>query len=302
MENIIHIKTISELHQMIGHGKAEHPLINVIDYSNIKPNYPKGILKIVDSFYSISLKDNCIGEMQYGRNKYDFQDGALLCKAPEQIITVNIEDQPLTSNGWGLYFHPDLIRRSSLGKTIQNYSFFSYDTNEALHLSDKEKETLEDVVNKIKLELTQNIDKHSQTLIISNLELLLNYCNRFYDRQFITRTNHNTDLINRFNDLLKNYFSSEMLSEKGLPSVKFCAAQMGFSANYLSDLLKKDTGKNTLEHIHYHLIDKAKNMLLNTNNTVSEIAYSLGFEYPQHFSKIFKKKTGYTPMSYRTYN
>ena len=237
--------------------------------------------------------------MQYGRNKYDFQEGSLLCKAPEQVLTFEVNDEPQTANGWGLYFHPDLIRRSSLGKHIKDYTFFSYDTNEALHLSDKEKEILEDIISKIKTEIGQNIDKHSQRLIVSNIELLLNYCDRFYDRQFITRENHNKDLISKFESFLDDYFGSKQLTEKGLPTVKFCAEQMGFSPNYLSDLLKKDTGKNTQEHIHFHLVEQAKTMLLNTNDTVSEIAYNLGFEYPQHFSKIFKKKTGISPASYR---
>ncbi|WP_075591175.1 helix-turn-helix domain-containing protein [Labilibacter marinus] len=302
MDNIIKINTISEFHQLIGFEKAKHPLITIIDYAKMKADYPQGPFKVVDSFYSISLKDNCVGEMQYGRNKYDFQEGSLLCKGPEQAITIDVGEEPLDANGWGLYFHPDLIRRSTLGKTIKDYSFFSYESNEALHLSDNEKETLEEILDKIRLELKQNIDKHSQTLIISNIELLLNYCNRYYDRQFITRENHNKDLISKFEELLADYFTSDKVVNRGLPSVKYCAEQMGFSPNYLSDLLKKDTGKNTQEHIHYYLIEEAKNRLLNSNITVSEIAYNLGFEYPQHFSKIFKKKTGVTPASYRNVN
>jgi AraC-like DNA-binding protein len=185
---------------------------------------------------------------------------------------------------------------------MKDYTFFTYKVNEALHLSDKEKETLLDCVNKLENELTENIDKHSQTLITSNIELLLNYCNRYYDRQFITRKKANTDLLVRFENSLYNYFNSGDLQEKGLPSVKSFAEQLFLSPNYLSDLLKKETGRNAQEYIHYYLIEEAKNTLTNSDNTVSEIAYSLGFEYPQYFSKLFKSKTGMTPLEYRNMN
>ncbi|MBR8537804.1 AraC family transcriptional regulator [Carboxylicivirga sediminis] len=204
--------------------------------------------------------------------------------------------------GWSLNFHPDLIRRSHLGQHIDDYSFFSYEVNEALHLSDMEKQTIGEIRDKIIHEYRANIDKHSQKLIISNIELMLDYCTRFYDRQFYTRENLNKDTISRFERLLKEYYASDKPLETGLPTVKYCGAELNLSANYLSDLLKKETGRNTQEHIHNFIVDRAKTNLLNTTEPVSQIAYSLGFEYPQHFSKVFKKKTGVSPAEYRHSN
>ncbi|MDA3615698.1 helix-turn-helix domain-containing protein [Polluticaenibacter yanchengensis] len=204
--------------------------------------------------------------------------------------------------GWGLFFHPDLLRGTSLGSKMKDYTFFSYEIAEALHLSDKEKEILYDCIQKIENELKENIDNHSQTLIVSNIELLLNYCQRYYGRQFITRKSSNSNIIYQIEKLLTDYFKDEKLSEKGLPTVKYLSDKVHLSSGYLSDLLKKETGMNTQDHIHYYIIEEAKNILINTNNSVSEIAYSLGFEYPQYFSKLFKQKTGVTPVEYRTTN
>jgi AraC-like DNA-binding protein len=241
--------------------------------------------------------------MRYGKEYYDFQEGTLICIAPNQIITIENDDSSTNDiDGWGLFFHPDIIRGSSLGNKMKDYTFFSYEVNEALHLSDKEKETLSDCINKLENELTENIDKHSQTLINSNIELLLNYCNRYYDRQFITRKKANTDLLIRFENIVSNYFNTNELQNKGLPSVKYFAELLFLSPNYLSDLLKKETGKNAQEHIHYFLVEEAKNILMSSDKSVSEIAYSLGFEYPQYFSKLFKQKTGFTPVEYRNLN
>ena len=206
------------------------------------------------------------------------------------------------AKGWTLIFHEDLISKSELGKTISNYNFFSYDINEALHLSDDEKETLNELVKKIQKEYSQNIDKHSQTLIISNIELLLNYCNLFYDRQFYTRTNLNKDYISEFESLLDRYYKTERHLETGIPSVSYFGEEMNMSAHYLSDLLKKETGKSASEHIQLYVINRAKNELLTSNNPINQIAYGLGFEYPQHFSKLFKKKTGMTPKEFRNLN
>jgi YesN/AraC family two-component response regulator len=203
---------------------------------------------------------------------------------------------------WGLFFHPDLLKGTSLAVKMKSYSFFSYNSNEALHLSDKEREMVTDIIKKIDYELSQNIDSHTQTLLVSNIELLLNYCDRFYDRQFITRSVGNKDILSRFESILSEYYQSESLKEKGLPTVKFCADNLNLTPNYLSDLLKKETGKNAQEHIHYFLIEEAKNKLLASGDTVSEIAFALGFEYPQYFSRIFKKLTGYTPIEYRNLN
>ena len=251
-------------------------------------------------FYSISLKNHCSGKLIYGRQHYDFQEGSLMFIAPDQVFSTEGEDSMEREiEGWGLYFHPDLIRHTDLMGKMKGYSFFGYDTHEALHVSDEEKQTITQVVKTIEHEFSQNLDDHSQTLIISNIELLLNYCNRFYSRQFLTRTTASKDVIIRFEEFLEAYFESDQIRQNGMPSVKYCAQQMGYSANYLSDMLKKETNKNTQEHIHSVLIEKAKNMLLGTSESVSQIAYQLGFEYPQHFSKLFKKKTGVAPAEFR---
>ncbi|MBO9202029.1 helix-turn-helix transcriptional regulator [Niastella sp. MAH-29] len=202
--------------------------------------------------------------------------------------------------GWGLFFHPDLIRSTSLNDKMEGYSFFSYEIAEALHLSEKEKQILYECVLKIQAELQENIDVHSQTIIVSTIELLLNYCTRFYGRQFITRKSTNNAVVVQIEKILKEYFKRSEITETGLPTVKYLAEQVHLSPSYLSDLLKKETGKNTQDHIHFYLIEAAKNMLLSTNKSVGEIAYSLGFEYPQYFNKLFKQKTGKTPIEFRS--
>lgn len=207
-----------------------------------------------------------------------------------------------TDKGWTLAFHPDLIRKSKLSDKMDRYSFFQYDVNEALHLSEEELRTIEGLLDKIVKEYSQNLDKHSQNLIISNIELLLDYCTRFYDRQFYMRTNLNTDIVSKFERLLKAHFHSDELQNIGLPTVHNLAKEMNFSSNYLSDLLKKETGKTALEHIHLFVIERAKNILLNSGKSISEIGYSLGFEYPQHFSNLFKSKTGMSPSEFRNLN
>jgi AraC-like DNA-binding protein len=250
------------------------------------------------------FKNHCANKLKYGKEYYDFQEGTLMCIAPNQIITIendaNSENADIV--GWGLFFHPDLIRGTSLGNKIKEYTFFSYEVNEALHLSDKEKQTLWDCVYKLENELSENIDLHSQTLITSNIELLLNYCARYYDRQFITRKKVNTNLLRKFETILNSYFNSNDQQYKKLPSVKYFAELLFLSPNYLSDLLKKETGKTAQEYLHYYLIEEAKNNLLNTNDPINEIAFNLGFEYPQYFSKLFKSKTGMTPLAFRKMN
>ena len=226
----------------------------------------------------------------------------MILTGPGQVITMSETIITEETGGWSLYFHRDLIRKSDLGRKIDKYNFFSYEANEALHLSEDEKEILTDCIHKIEKEITQNIDKHSQNLIISNIELLLNYCTRFYDRQFYTRTNMNKDIVTKFEKLLSDYYDSELQLENGVPTVKYCAEKLNHSANYLSDLLKKETGRNAMDHIHFFVIEKAKTILLNSQDTVSEIAYDLGFEYPQSFGKLFKNKTGISPARYRSLN
>jgi AraC-like DNA-binding protein len=204
--------------------------------------------------------------------------------------------------GWGLFFHPDLIRATSLNEKLKNYSFFNYEVSEALHLSDKEKNILSECIEKIQTELLENIDVHSQNIIVSTIELLLNYCSRFYGRQMITRSQTNKSIIAQIENILNSYFAETKAKEQGLPTVKFLADNVNLSPSYLSDLLKKETGKNAQEHIHFYLIEEAKNYLINTEKNINEIAYCLGFEYPQYFNKLFKQKTGKTPMEYRSLN
>lgn len=302
MSSVIHIETISDMHKMLPQASVKHPLVAVIDFSEYQEQFNSG-MKLTMGFYSVMFKNACISKMKYGQQSYDFQDGTLVCIAPQQVISLDEPTNQKTEvSGWGVFFHPDLIRGTSLGKTIKEYSFFSYEANEALHLADKEKHTLNEIVQKINAELLENIDKHSQTLIVSNIELLLNYCTRYYDRQFITRRNANSDILAKVEDVLTKYFQQTQLSEKGLPTVKYLADQVHLSANYLSDLLKRETGMNAQDRIHYYLIEEAKNLLLSSNKSVGELAFSLGFEYPQYFSRLFKSKTGMTPLEYRGVN
>lgn len=294
---IYRVQTISQLHEIAGFEKPKHPLVTVIDYSKVNVSQPPASASFICSFYAVNFKKHC--EFVYGRQLFDHQEGTLHCIAPEQIITVDREKETQSSEGWGLYFHPELIRNTSLGKKINEYSFFMYGANEALHVSDQEKQTLLTILKQMEAEYHTNIDHYSHDLIVSNIELLLNYCNRYYGRQFITRTNQNKDIIVKFEEFISAYINSGDLKVKGLPTVKHCAEEMNLSANYFSDLLKSETGKNTQDHIHYYLLEKAKSMLHNHNATINEIAYELGFEYPQYFSKLFKKKVGVSPTLYR---
>ncbi len=298
MKNIVYrVHTISELHEIAGFEKPKHPLVTVIDYSKVNINNAPESGSFVCSFYSVNFKSHC--DFIYGRNAFDHKEGTLHCTAPEQVITFNRSNQANSSTGWGLYFHPELIRNTSLGKRINEYSFFSYAENEALHLSEHEKETLLSILKQMEKEYNTNIDHYSHDLIISNIELLLNYCRRYYGRQFITRTNQNKDVIVRFEEFIVDYFNSDRLKNNGIPSVKYCAEKMNLSPNYFSDLLKSETGKNTQEHIHFHLLEKAKTRLIGSDRNINEIAYELGFEYPQSFSKFFKKNAGVSPTVFR---
>lgn len=301
MKPIIQLHSISEINHFV-QNKTNHPLVAVVDFSKVDEYVEEGTRMSAD-FYSIMFKNYCANRIRYGRQPYDFQDGSLVCIAPKQVIIMDNEIEKRDDMmGWGLFFHPDLLRGTSLGEKMNEYTFFSYETAEALHLSEKEKQILYDCVQKIATELQENIDNHSQTLIVSNIELLLNYCSRYYGRQFITRKSSNSNTVAQVEKLLKSYFKSEKLKETGLPTVKYLADNVHLSASYLSDLLKKETGMNAQDHIHYYLIDEAKNILINSDNSIGEIAHSLGFEYPQYFSKLFKQKTGKTPIEYRNLN
>lgn len=296
-EIIYRVKSISELHEFAGFDKPKHPLITIVDYSKINTDNAPESGRFVCEFYSINYKNNC--SFHYGKQFFDHKEGTLICTAPEQVIQMHKTEKQYNVDGWGLFFHPEFIRNTTLGKKIVEYTFFRYDENEALHLSSDEQNTLTNILKQIEKEYQTNIDRHSQELLISNLELFLNYCKRFYDRQFITRTNKNKDVIAKFEEFLTEYFNSEKSKISGLPSVKFCAKKMNLSPNYFSDLLKNETGKNAQEHIHFHLLDRAKTLLLSTNNTINEIAFELGFEYPQNLTKLFKNKVGLTPTEYR---
>jgi AraC-like DNA-binding protein len=271
----------------------------VIDLSEV--SVPEEMLyqKLTNPFYTITLKTKTSVEFKYGRDYFDFSEGVLLGLAPNQIIEIDEVAEKGAMEGWALYFHPDLIRESSLIDKIEDFGFFSYQANEALHLSEKEREALSQIIEKIKEEYQSNLDHFSRNILVSNIELLLNYIQRFYSRQFLTRKTKNTDVLNNFQRLLKAYFEAEDISIIGLPKVSYFAQQLNLSDSYLGDLLKNETGMHAQEHIHQFIIEKAKNRLLQTNHTVSEIAYDLGFEYPQYFSRLFKKKTGVSPNKYR---
>lgn len=296
-KEIFRVETIDQLHQIVGFGKPENPLVTVIDYSKVDVADAPESASFACNFYAVNFKKHC--SFLYGRQTFDHQEGSLHCVAPEQVITFDRTKEKGSTKGWGLYFHPELIRNTKLGNSIHEYTFFSYAENEALHLSDQEKKTLINILNQIENEIHTNIDQYSNHLIISNIELILNYLKRFYGRQFITRTNQNKDVLIKFEQYMTGYFNSGELREKGIPTVKNIASKLNLSPNYFSDLLKNETGKTTQEHIHFYIIDKAKNLLLNTNKSISEIAHELGFEYPQSFSKLFRKKTGVAPSEFK---
>ena len=302
MKEIIHLHSVADLYKLFNLGNSHHTLVAVLDFSKVSEQVEE-YSKITTDFYSIMFKNYCKNNIKYGRKAIDFQDGNLICIAPNQTIEIDNEIEPNENMmGWGLFFHPDLIRATSLNDKLKSYSFFNYEVSEALHLSDKEKNILFECVQKIQTELQENIDVHSQHIIVSTIELLLNYCSRFYGRQMITRSQTNKSIMAQIKTILNNYFVTTNAKEQGLPSVKFLAEQVNLSPSYLSDLLKKETGKNAQEHIHFYLIEQAKTYLIHTEKNINEIAYSLGFEYPQYFNKLFKQKTGKTPLEYRNLN
>ena len=288
------VNSISELHRLLSLPKPEHPLVSVINLKDIKPSGKKSL---VFNLYSIWLEKNVESKIRYGQSYFDFDEGSMIFLSPGQIISGGSHEK--TEYGWGVVFHPDFIRNYSLAKIIKNYGFFSYAINEALHLSKKEESMIISIMKNILGEYSSRIDNYSQDVIISQIELLLNYCNRFYGRQFITRKNINNDLLSKLETLLTAYFNSNKVTESGIPTVQYISAQLNISPNYLSDMLRSLTGQNTQQHIHNKLIEKAKEILTTTKLSVSEIAYELGFEYPQSFSKLFKAKTNLSPLNFR---
>lgn len=299
MEKILLLDTVDKYNKLYG-LETLHPLVNVIDLTratkivnHIQMNY---------GLYAIYLKQGKSCEIKYGRRNYDYQEGTIVSFAPTQIVEVNTTEDEVQPKVYGLLFHPDLIRGTSLGQNIKNYGFFSYSANEALHLSERERSIVSDCLEKIQTELEHPIDTHSRQLIVMNIELLLSYCMRFYERQFITRKLVNNDILSKFEDLVNDYFQSGLSQQMGLPSVKYFADKIHLSPNYFGDLIKKETGKSAQEYIQSYLLNFAKERIASTNMTMSEIAYELGFQYPQHFGRLFKKQTGMTPNEYRAAN
>ena len=300
MSRIFKFDTIFEYNQLNNH-ETLHPLVSVIDFSKAIPRSWDGEknVRLYFGMYCIFLKDVKCGDLKYGRNYYDYQEGTLVFVAPGQVVEIETDGQIYQPKGHALVFHSDLLRGTSLAKGINDYNFFGYQSNEALHLSERERQTVLEILSKIDFELHQNIDKHSKKLISSNIELFLNYCDRFYDRQFITRDNVNKGILEKFEELLNGYFTSEKPQNLGLPSVAYFAEVLHLSANYFGDLIKKETGKSAKEYVQNKIIDLAKNKTFETGKTVNEIAYELGFKYPQHFSRLFKQRVGMTPNEYK---
>lgn len=298
MDEILRIDTVSQ-HDAFYHKENLHPLVSIMDFDGRVPEVYASRMNF--GFYAIYLKEVMCGDLTYGKNTYDYQDKTLVFVAPGQIIHVKIDDN-YKPQGYALLFHPDLIRGTSLGAHIDEYTFFSYETNEALHLSERERKIVLDCFDKIKYELEQGTDKHSKKLIVDNIELFLNYCVRFYDRQFITREETNSNILIQFEKLLNDYYQSDKPQDIGLPSVAWCAEQFHLSTNYFGDLIKKETGKTAMEYIHLKIMDMAKQMILDHQKNISEIAYDLGFKYPAHFTRLFKQKMGVTPNEYRSLN
>ncbi|WP_158799085.1 AraC family transcriptional regulator [Pedobacter sp. L105] len=298
MENVIRIDTVGQFNAA-NNNETLHPLVNVVDLSKADKRFNR---RISYGFYTVFLKEIKCGDLHYGCNYYDYEEGTLVFVGPGQVIGVENNVEHYQPKGHALAFHPDLLRGTSLGRHIADYNFFSYEVHEALHLSESERKTIFDCYAKIRYELERGIDKHSKTLIVSNIELLLNYCVRFYDRQFITRENVNKGILQKFEELLNAYFNSAKPRDIGLPSVGYCADQLNLSANYFGDLIKKETGKSAQEHIQLKTMEIAKDRIFDTSRSVSEIAYELGFKYPQHFARSFKQHTGVTPNEYRMLN
>lgn len=298
MNQSIYFETVDDYNKFNNH-ETLHPLVSVIDFSKA---HKRTGSKMYFNLYCIFLKDVKCGDLKYGRATYDYQEGTLVFVSPGQVVDVENKVDIYKPLGHGLVFHPDLIKGTPLAKSISDYGFFDYQTNEALHLSKKEQQMVLEMFANILFELNRPVDKHSKKVITSNIELFLSHCERFYDRQFITRENVNKGTLEKFEELLNGYFSSEKPNSIGLPSVAYCADELHFSANYFGDLIKKETGKTAQEFIQNKIIDVAKERIFHVDKSISQIAYELGFKYPQHFIRLFKQRTGVTPNEYRSLN
>lgn len=296
MEEVIKLDTIDQYNKLYG-AETLHPLVSIIDTSQAETEFPNHVT-FNYGLYALYLKQVKCGDLRYGKQLYDYQEGTVTSFAPGQVVEIR-RDKNVRPQSLGLIFHPDLIRGTSLGQHIRQYSFFSYASNEALHLSEEEKNIYRDCLEKIRMELARPIDKHSKRLITRNIELLLDYCMRFYERQFTIRSKVNKDILVKFEELLDAYFQSDRPQAEGLPTVKYFADKVNLSPNYFGDLVKKETGRTAQEYIQNKLLALAKQEILGSAKSVSEIAYQLGFQYPQHFTRIFKKNVGYTPTAYR---
>ncbi len=291
-------ETIND-YNTFNNNETRHPLVSVVDLSKADPRQGS---KMYFGFYTVFLKDVKCGDLLYGRNTYDYQEGTLVFLAPGQVAGLNSNGELYQPKGYALIFHADLIHGTSLARHMKDYGFFEYQSKEALHLSERERKIVLDCFSKIEYELEHAIDAHSKRLIVQNIDLFLNYCIRFYDRQFITRENVHKGILERFEHLLNEYFQTDKPQTFGLPSVAWCATELNLSAGYFGDLIKKETGKTAQEYIQTRVIDVAKERIFDHNKSVNQIAYELGFKYPQHFTRLFKQRVGQSPNEYRSLN
>jgi len=298
MDTMRRFETVRD-YNVFNNNETLHPQVSVVDLTKASPRQGS---RMYFGFYTVFLKDVKCGDLVYGRQLYDYQEGTLVFLAPGQVAGVNSNGEIYQPKGHALVFHADLIHGTSLGKHIQDYNFFSYQSNEALHLSERERKIVLDCFSKIQYELERSIDHHSKKLIVSNIELFLDYCTRFYERQFITRENVHEGILSRFENLLNEYFQTDKPQTIGLPTVALCASELNLSPGYFGDLIKKETGKTAQEYIQLKIIDLAKEKIFDASKSVSGIAYELGFKYPQHFTRFFKQHVGHTPKGYRALN
>ncbi len=295
MDNMRRFETIND-YNVFNNNETLHPQVSVVDLSKAAPRTGS---RMHFGFYTIFLKEVKCGDMVYGRHAYDYQEGTLVFLAPGQVAGINSNNEIYQPKGFALVFDAGLIHGTNLGRHIQDYNFFGYQSNEALHLSERERTIVLDCFAKIEYELQHAIDNHSKNLIVSNIELFLNYCKRFYDRQFITRDNTHKGILERFENVLNGYYSSGKPQAEGLPSVAYCAGELHLSPNYFGDIIKKETGKTAQEYLQSKVLDLAKEKIFDLDKSVNQIAQELGFKYPQHFTRLFKSKTGVSPLEYR---
>ncbi len=300
MKEIYRLENVSDYDKLVG-AETVHPLVSIIDFSKAVSKYSSHT-HLYFGIYAIYLKDTVCGELRYGRGTYDYQEGTLVFISPGQVVEIIRKAPDVQRKGWALLFHPDLLHGTQLGKQITDYHFFSYAINEALHISEKERKIVFDCFEKITGEIGERLDRHSKKLIVNNIELFLDYCIRFYERQFITRENVNQGILEKFDGLLNEYFRSGKPNQLGTPTVSYLADKLNLSPNYIGDLIKNETGKSAQEKIQLKLVEQAKEKMSDPEKTISEIAYELGFKYPQHFTRMFKKEVGLSPAEFRSTN